>query len=525
MDFNVKELIDQLVKMRGIKREQIIETIKEALYRAVQKKLNDKADIDIDYDDETGLLEAYYFREVVEQVTDPDREVSREEADRLDPGIEVGEMLGVRIPSDELGRIAAQVAKQVIVQKLKTLEGDIIYDEFKDREHEIITGTVRRYEKSGIIVDIGKTEAYLPFSQLIPGERFRINDRIKALILEVVKNQQGCSIVLSRINIRFIIKLFELEVPEISEGIVTIEGVARDPGHRSKIAVKSIDSDVDPVGACVGLKGSRIQNIVRELSGEKIDIVPWHEDAVQYICNTLSPVDVRQIIIDEDEHSMDVIVPDDQLSVAIGRGGENVRLASQLTGWNIDIQSESQMKMMLDEAKRRLLFIEGVDESIADSLITLGYTTLEDLANVEPETLSELPDITTEHAKNIIKQAKEMLEHGISSIEIDEELEEKLSVPTSTLNCINEDQEEHLKERGYLTLADIESEPDTETFAKNSDLTLRRARQIRYSLQLFIDDLYGRKRQQGETIPDPDSFFDFSKLEDSDDDGEAGDNK
>ncbi|MCK5808095.1 transcription termination factor NusA [bacterium] len=521
MEFNLKELIDQLVKMKGIKRELIVDVLKEALYKAVQKKLSADADIDIMYDDETGELEAYYFREVVEDVKDNTIEMTMEEALTLNDEVEIGEVLGVKIPSAELGRIAAQVAKQTIIQKLKTLSGDLVYDEFKGREYEIITGTVRRYEKSGIIVDIGKAEAYMPFSQLIPGERFRNNDRIKALILEVSKNQQGCSIVLSRINTRFIIKLFELEVPEINEEVVIIEGVARDPGHRSKISVKSIDSDVDPVGACVGMKGSRIQNIVHELSGEKIDIVPWHDDSVQYICNTLSPVEVNQIVIDEDEHSMDVIVPDDQLSVAIGRGGENVRLASQLTGWSIDIQSESQMNMMLEEAKRRLLFIDGVDSSIADSLITLGYTTLEDLIDVAPETLSELPDITTEHAKKIIEQAKDMLKKGLSAIEIDEELEEKLSVVTSSLNCINDDQAAHLEAKGYLNLADIESEPDTDTFAKNSELSLRRARQIRYSLQLFIDDLYGRKRQKGGEGLDADSFFDFSKIDNDDEEDEG----
>ena len=233
MDFNLKELIDQLVKMKGIKRELIIDIVKEALYRAVQKKLGSEADIDIMYDDATGTLEAYYFRLVTDRVEDP---------------------------------------------------GDIIYDEFKNRQSEIITGTVRRFEKTGIIVDIGKTEAYLPYTQQIPSDRFKTGDRIKAFILEVKKpaSGQSCNILLSRVNTMFLIKLFELEVPEIAEKIVKIEGVARDPGHRSKISVRSIDHDVDPVGACVGMKGSRIQNVVHELSGEKIDIIPWDEDSVLF---------------------------------------------------------------------------------------------------------------------------------------------------------------------------------------------------------------------------------------------------
>jgi transcription termination/antitermination protein NusA len=517
MDFNLKELIDQLVKMKGIKRELIIDALKEALYRAVQKKLGADADIDIMYDDETGELQAFYFREVVEEVEDPQLDISLEDARKLNPDAILGDTLGLKMEADELGRIAAQVAKQIIIQKIKLLEGDIVFNEFKDRHQEIITGAVRRFEKGGAIVDIGKTEAYLPYNQLIPSDKFRVNDRIKAFITEVVKTPQGCNILLSRVNTMFLIKLFELEVPEIAEGIVKIEGVARDPGHRSKISVRSIDSDVDPVGACVGMKGSRIQNVVHELSGEKIDIVPWDEDSVKYICNTLSPVEVSQIIIDEDEHSMDVIVPDDQLSVAIGRGGENVRLASQLTGWNIDIQSESQMQMMLEEAKRRLLFIDGIDESIADSLIRLGYTTLEDLTAVEPEVLAELPDISKDKAIAIIKQAKNMLEIGMGVIDIDNELEEKLNVPTTVLSCINEELAEYIGEKGYHTLADIQSEPDTESFSKNAELSLRRARQIRYSLQMHIDELEGRKKP-GDARLDADSYFDFSRLDEDDED-------
>lgn len=512
MDFNLKELIDQLVKMKNISRDVLIEILKEALYKAVQKKIGTDADIDIIYDDSTGELQAFYFREVVQTVKDPDYEISLDAARELNPDVVLGETLGVKMEADELGRIAAQVAKQIIIQKIKTIEGEITHDEFKGRKYEIITGAVRRYEKGGIVVDIGKAEAYLPFNQQIPNDHFRVNDRIKALIFDVVKTTQGCNIVLSRIHTMFLIKLFELEVPEIAEGVVKIEGVARDSGHRSKISVRSIDHDVDPVGACVGLKGSRIQNIVHELSGEKIDIVPWDEDPVKYICNTLSPVDVSQIIIDEDEHSMDVIVSDDQLSVAIGRGGENVRLASQLTGWNIDIQSESQMQMMLEEAKRRLMFINGIDESIADSLIKLGYTTLEDITAADPATLAELPDISTEKAKSLISQAQDMLDKGMGSIEISKELEEKLNVPTTTLKCINEELSTYIKDRGYLTLADIQSEPDTDTFARNAELSLRRARQIRYSLQMHIDELFGRSKRRSDGM-DADSIFDFSKIE------------
>ncbi|HOW50449.1 MAG TPA: transcription termination factor NusA [bacterium] len=513
MDFNLKELIDQLVKMKGIERPVVIDILKDALYKAVQKKLGAEADIDIIYDDASGELQAFYFREVVETVRDEDFEITLDAAHELNPDAVVGDTLGIKMEATELGRIAAQVAKQIIVQKIKTIEGDNIFNEFKDRKSEIVTGTVRRYERGGLVVDIGKAEAFLPFNQQIPSDKFKVNERIKALIYDVVKTTQGCNIILSRVNTLFLVKLFEIEVPEIAEGIVKIEGVARDPGHRSKIAVRSIDHDVDPVGACVGMKGSRIQNIVHELSGEKIDIVPWDDDSVRYICNTLSPVEVSQIIIDEDEHSMDVIVSDDQLSVAIGRGGENVRLASQLTGWNIDIQSESQMQMMLEEAKRRLLFIEGIDESMADSFIKLGYTTLEDITTAEPATLSEIPSVTTERAISIIAQAKEMMEKGMGNIEIDKELEEKLNIPVTVLKGVNEELAGYLAERGYHTLADIQSEADTESFAKNAELSLRRARQLRYSLQMHIDELNGKTIQRRTGVVDADSFFDFSKIE------------
>jgi len=521
MDFNLKELVDQLVKMKGINRELVIDILKEALYKAVQKKVGSDADIDIMYDDETGILEAYLFREVVEKVEDEEYEISFEDAKVLNPEVEIGETLGVLMDAAELGRIAALVAKQVIIQKIKNIEGEMIYAEYKDRKGEIITGSVRRNERTGTIIDIGKTEAFLPYNQQIPGDKTRPNDRIKAFISDIVRTNTGCNILLSRINTMFVLKLFELEVPEIYEGVVTIEGVARDPGHRSKVSVKSSDSDVDPVGACVGLKGARIQNIVYELSGEKIDIVPWDEDPVRYICNTLSPVEVVQIVIDEDEHSMDVIVPDDQLSVAIGRGGENVRLASQLTGWSIDIQSESQMRMMLNEAKRRLLFITGVDESMADTLIKLGYTTLEDLVTVDPKVLSELPDISAEKADTIVSQAKEILEKGLGTVEIDKELEEKLNVSTTLLKGVNDELAEYISEKGYYTLADIQSEPDTETFAKNAGLSIQRARQIRFTLSTYIDELLGIKRIDGDAI-DVDALFDFSRIEEANDDDEKG---
>ncbi len=526
MELNFKEIIDQIVRVKQISREKVISVVKKALEAAVEKKLGNEIDVEIMYDDETGELSAFLFREVVEKVENKLLEISLEEARELeDESVSLGDTLGIQMDNRELGRIAAQAAKQKLVEEFKSIEADVVYEEFKDRQGEIITGSVRRDERNGTVVDVGKSEAFLPYKNKIPGERFKVGSRIKAYISRIEKTKtHECNIILSRDEPLFLVKLFELEVPEIAEGIVTIEGVARDPGHRSKISVRTHDSDVDPVGACVGMKGSRIQNIVHELSGEKIDIVPWHPDPVKYICNTLSPVDVAQILIEEEEKSMDVIVPDDQLSIAIGKGGENVRLASQLTGWNIDIQSESQMKMMQNEAKRRLLYIEDVDESLAESLIKLGYTTLEDLAGQDPETLAELPDLTIDEAKNLIKEVKGLLESGPSVIELDKEIEEKLDVPVTSLDCVNEEMGLMLNDRGYYTLVDIQSEPDTKSFAENAHINIRRARQIRYSLQLFADNATGRDSFDRDTL-NPDDVFDFSRLEEKDDGSESDENK
>jgi N utilization substance protein A len=320
----------------------------------------------------------------------------------------VGDEIGVKLDTEDFGRILAQTAKQVIIQKVRDAERDIVYEEYKDRKGEIVNGIVRRFEKGNIVVDLGRAEAALPPREQVPRESYRPGDRIRAYVADVNKAAKGSQIVLSRACMEFLTKLFEQEVPEIYEGIVTIDSAAREPGGRSKIAVKSRDHDVDPVGACVGMKGSRVQAVVQELRGERIDIVPWSLEPARYVCSALSPAQVSKVIIDEAEQSMDVIVPDDQLSLAIGRKGQNVRLAVQLTGWRIDIKSESKMREVARWLAEAVSVVEGCGEPEAELLLQQGITSLEDLAECQSDLLSSLPGIDEAGAQSIKSRAAEL---------------------------------------------------------------------------------------------------------------------
>src|SRR5262245_22687642 len=341
---NLKREIDQIAKDKGLDRSEIIRAVEEAMKQAARRAKGQEKEIEARYNEELGEIELFEFREVVEAVADPTAQVTLEEAHRYDPGAEVGDEIGVKIDTAGFGRILAQTAKQVIIQMIREAERDNVFEEYKDRKGEVVNGIVRRFEKGAIIVDLGRAEAVLPLREQVPRETYRPGDRIRAYVIDVNKNTKGSQIVLSRTCMEMLTKLFEQEVPEMYEGIVTIKAAAREPGARSKIAVASRDSDVDPVGACVGMKGSRVQAVVQELRGERIDIVPWSADPARYVCSSLSPAQVSKVIIDDAAKSMDVIVPDDQLSLAIGRKGQNVRLAVQLTGWRIDIKSESKMR-------------------------------------------------------------------------------------------------------------------------------------------------------------------------------------
>jgi N utilization substance protein A len=406
---NLKREIDQIAKDKGIDSGEIISALEEAMKQAARKRHGMDREIEARYNEELGEIELFEFREVVEEITDPDSQILIADAHRdYDTDAEPGDELGVKMDTSDFGRILAQAAKQVIIQRIRDAERDNTFDEYRDRQGEIVNGIVRRFEKGSIIVDLGRAEAVLPPKEQVPRESYRPGDRLRAYVLEVNRVSKGPQIVLSRACIEMLTKLFEQEVPEMYEKIVSIESAAREPGGRSKIAVASRDSDVDPVGACVGMKGSRVQAVVQELRGERIDIVPWSMDPARYVCSALSPAQVSKVIIDEGQQSMDVIVPDDQLSLAIGRRGQNVRLAVQLTGWKIDIKSESKMREIALWLAEAVSVVENCGELEAELLLQQGITSLEDLNECPSELLTSLPGIDEAGAAAIQTRALEL---------------------------------------------------------------------------------------------------------------------
>lgn len=414
-------VIDQVSREKGVEREVLIKTIEEAVKAAARKKLGQDYDLEVSFNEEMGEIEIFEFKEVVEKVTNENVEISLEEAKDIDPDSEVGDSLGIKMDTDALGRIAAQSAKQVIMQRLREAERDIVYDDYKDRRGEIIHGIAQRFDKGAIVVNLGRTEAELPVKEQIPKESYKQGDRVRAYILDVKQFSRGPQIVLSRTHPNFLSALFENEVPEISEGIVRIVQVAREPGSRAKIAVSSKDGDVDPVGACVGMKGSRVQAVVQELRGEKIDIVTWDPDPAKFICNALAPAEIVRVIVDEADQTMEVVVPDDQLSLAIGKRGQNVRLASKLSGWNLDVTSETNYNAALKDAYNSLLQLDSVGEATASNLYQQGFRSMEEVAEASTTDLMQVDGIGEEKAGKIIesatkhmkaKEADEMVEGG-----------------------------------------------------------------------------------------------------------------
>ncbi|MBI5342074.1 MAG: transcription termination/antitermination protein NusA [Deltaproteobacteria bacterium] len=351
MILDIGQIITQLGKEKGIDKGVIVDAIKEALEIAARKKYGMNKKLEATYDAETGEFEILEFRTVVESVTDPEAEITLAAAQEYDPEAVIDDNIGFRMSTRDLGRIAAQTARQIIMQKVKDAEREVIYGEFIGRKGEIINGIVQRYERDCLVIDLGKTEAIMPLSEQIPRERYRQGDRIRAYIKDVSKTPRGPEILLSRSDPRVILKLFEQEVPEVYEGVVSILSVAREPGFRTKIAVKSKDRDVDPVGACVGMKGSRVQSVVQELRGERIDIIAWDEDPAKFVCNALQPAEIIRVLVNESEKNMEVIVPEEQLLLAIGKKGQNVKLASKLVGWHIEVRAEGQVEDALKRAE------------------------------------------------------------------------------------------------------------------------------------------------------------------------------
>jgi N utilization substance protein A len=381
---DLKRIIDQISRDKGIDRQLLVEALEEAVLSAAKKRYGQRRDIEVKFNEEFGEVELFQFRKVVEQVEDEQVEVSLEEAKRLDPEVELGDELGSKMENvSDLGRIAAQSAKQVIIQKMKDAERGVIFDMYRDRKGEIVNGIVQRFERGNMIINLGRTDALLPKKEQMPRRSYRQGDRIRAYLMDVRQDLREQQLILSRTCNEFLVKLIN---------------ACREPGSRAKIAVASSESDVDPVGACVGMKGSRVQNVVQELQGEKIDIVPWSPDPAKYVSNALAPAQVSMVVVDEDKRTLLVVVPDDQLSLAIGRQGQNVRLASQLLGWRIDVKSEQRYSKMTEAGFQSMLRVRGMSEKIAETLYDGGINTAQELASVETAELATIAGISEDEA-------------------------------------------------------------------------------------------------------------------------------
>ena len=425
---DLARMIDQVSREKAVEQDVLIKALEEAVKAAARKKYGPDYDLEVTFNEELGEIEVFEFKEVVENVTNEHVQVSLEEAHRMDPESEFGDSLGIKMDTDTFGRIAAQSAKQVIMQRLKEAERDIVYDDFKDRQGEIINGIVQRFDRGSIIVNLGRTEAELPPKEQVPKESYKQGDRIRAYILDVRQFSRGPQIILSRTHPNFVSALFENEVPEIPEGIVQIMQVAREPGGRTKIAVASKDADVDPVGACVGMKGRRVQAVVQELRGEKIDIVTWHPDAAKFICNALAPAEIIRVIVDEDNRSMEVVVQDDQLSLAIGKRGQNVRLASRLSGWRLDVNSESNYNKTLKDGYKSLLALPGVGEKRATDLYEEGFRSSRDVAGAKTADLVVVDGISEKGAAKLIESATQFVHEETARLDSEKNTESEDTV-------------------------------------------------------------------------------------------------
>lgn len=511
MDFsslNLNAVLEQVGKEKNIDKAVLIEALEAAMLSAARKKLGPHADLEARYNEDLNEVEVYEFRRIVDEVHNTATEIAFVDAQKLDPELTkeaIGEDLGIKLDSKEFGRIAAQNAKQIIVQRVREAERSIVFDEYKDRKDELVTGTVRRFERGNIIVDLGRAEAIVPVREQVEKENIRVGDRLVAYVLDVLEIPRGAQIVLSRSHPNMVVKLFEQEVPEISEGVVTIEGVSREAGFRTKIAVRSKDSDVDPVGACVGMKGARVQAVVQELRGEKIDIVPYEQDEARFVCNALAPAEVSRVLVNEGEHSMTIVVPDDQLSLAIGRRGQNVRLAAELTGWKIDIQSESKVQQERDLAWASLSRVEGLGEFQIQTLYNHNIRSTEALAKSDESFLAQLPGFEPDQAVRVKENAthvvaKEASEKGLYKEASRQEaarmlvLDRLLSASPeqlllSALPGVEADVLELLAQAGYEDCLDVHYDLGEEHLAFISGLDKEQARSILTKVGAVVNGL------------------------------------
>jgi N utilization substance protein A len=512
---NLGLIVDQVAQEKGIDRAVLVETMEAAILKAAQAAFGPTRELEAQYNSETGSIDLFQYMRVVEKVELPEREISADLARRHGLEADLGEELGFQVfwhPRDaerarqqdkefgavldmkqarsSFGRIAAQTAKQVLLQRVRDAERDVIYNQFKDRKGQLIRGIIRRFERGhNVIVDLGQTEGVLPYREQTPRETYRPGDRIVAYVKDIDREARGPIVVLSRSAPQLVEKLFESEVPEIYEGIVRIVSVAREPGSRSKIAVTTRDGDVDPVGACVGIKGSRVQAVVQELRGEKIDIVPYDQDVARYIIAAIQPADVNKVIVDEADHRMELVVPDEKLSLAIGRKGQNVRLASQLTGWKLDIISESKFKAMEEDALTAFREIDGVEEPLARAMYRLGFRALEEVAEAGTDELVTIDGVTgVEGAKALQANAlgamdrmrHERLQVACNRDEPPTERELLQLVPGVGLRTL-----QFLEEGGYRTIRDVVRE-DPDRLSIKTGLSNRKARAVQAAAKEFL---------------------------------------
>ncbi|WP_419780605.1 transcription termination factor NusA [Maridesulfovibrio sp.] len=469
MGSELKKAIDQISKDRGIDRDLLIDTLEEAVRSSVARKYSDAMDIEVNFNEEAGEIEVYQFKVVAEEVEDEISEITLEEAKEHDPNVQIDDEMGFKLKVEDLGRIAAQSAKQVIIQRMRDAEQEIIYDEFKNRMNEIVSGIIQRRDRTGWIINLGRTEAVLPKGEQIPRERYKRGDRVQAFIIDVQKESRGPQIVVSRSHPDYMTSLFKREVPEVDDATVKIMGVARDPGLRAKVAVNSLDRDVDPVGACVGIRGSRIQNIVQELRGERIDIVVWSQDIAKYAQNALSPAVITRIAVDEEEKILEVVVPDDQLTVAIGRKGQNVKLASRLLGWKIDVFTESRYGEM-NAASKGMDQVASVAEIPVDNFISAGFETVSQVANASEEILMSISGMTPSKVSDI-KSAIMLLGIGADEEDVVEEaVQEEIptEAPVEAEEPIEESADEEAAPAEEIT-EDADDEEEAESQASDEE--------------------------------------------------------
>jgi len=487
------QIADAVAREKSIDREIVIAAMADAIQKAARSRYGQETNIRADINSKSGDIKLQRLMEVVATVEDYATQISLQDARLKKPDAQLGDFLSDPLPPMDFGRIAAQSAKQVIVQKVREAERDHQYEEYKDRIGEIVSGTVKRVEYGNVIVDLGRGEAIARRDELIQRESFRYGDRIRAYVYDVRREQRGPQIFLSRTHPQFMAKLFTMEVPEIYDGIIEIKSVARDPGSRAKIAVVSRDASIDPVGACVGMRGSRVQAVVGELQGEKIDIIPWSPDAATFIVNALQPAEVAKVVLDEDAERIEVVVPDDQLSLAIGRRGQNVRLASQLTGWDIDImteqeESERRQKEFTDRSKLFMVALD-VDEMVGQVLASEGFVSIEEVAYVDAGEIASIEGFDEDTATEIQTRAREYIERLEKELDdkrkqlgVADELREIPGMTTAMMVTIGED--------GVKTIEDFAG--------------------------YAADDLVGwRERKNGETVNYPGvlSPFDVSRTD------------